>query len=148
MKKMIAVALVFVSVNGFATERFLAKSVTPTRIVLAKDGVGLAQFSVMSRDFPERHVFLAPKSLKSISWESTYYPDNLNETEKICYFQALSIRPDHCKVIQKNSSGSTEEFNSFIFDRHASVMIKHEVKGGKDRGAPAGMDKIVIHYSY
>lgn len=148
MKKMIAVVLVFVSVNGFATERFLAKSATPTRIVVAKAGFGLAQFSVMSADFPERHVFLAPKLLKSISWETTYYPDNLNETVKICYFQALSVSPDHCKVINKNSSGSTEEFNSFIFDRHARVMIKHEVKGGKNRGAPAGMDKIVIKYSY
>lgn len=148
MKKMIAFALVLVSVNSVAAEKFLAKSATPSRIVVAKAGVGLAQFSVMSQDFPRPHVFLAAKKLKSISWETTYFPDNLNEVVEICYFQALSTKPDHCEEIQKNSSGATEEFNSFIFDRHVRVIIRHSVKGGKNNGTPAGVDKIVMHYSY
>lgn len=89
-----------------------------------------------------------PKKLTSIHWKTTYFPDNSDETVEICYLQPGRIDPDHCKEIRPNSSGDVDEFNSFKFDWHAAVWIRHRTGAGKDFGAPAGMDKIVINYSY
>ena len=147
MKKTLVITLALLSVNSFAADEFISKSAVPTRIVVAKDGVGLAQFSMMSFDFPGSHRF-APKKLKGISWRTTYYPDNLNETVQLCYTKPAGSGYDDCRYISPNSSGDMDDFNKYSFDKYARFTFRHEVKGGKNQGAPAGEDSIVVHYSY
>ena len=147
MKKTLAITLALLSVNSFAADEFISKSAAPTRIVVAKAGVGLAQFSMMSFDFPSSHRF-APKKLKGVSWRTTYYPDNLNETVQLCYTKPAGSGYDDCRDISPNSSDSTEYFNKYSFDKYARFTFRHMVKGGKNQGAPAGEDSIVVRYSY
>lgn len=147
MKKTLVITFALLSANSFAADNIISKSAVPTRIVVAKDGVGLGQFPMMSFDFPRSHRF-APKKLKSISWRTTYYPENMNETVQICYTKPAGSGYDDCRDILPNSSGDTDHFNQYSFDKYASFTFRHQVKGGKNQGAPAGEDSIVVHYSY
>jgi len=147
MKKTIVITLALLSANSFAADNFINKSAVPTRIVVAKAGIGLSQLSMMSFDFPKDHRF-APKKLKRISWRTTYYPENMNETVQICYTKPGSFNYDDCQDISPNSSGDMMEFNKYSFDRNATITFRHEVRGGRNQGAPAGEDSIVVHYSY
>lgn len=148
MKNVIAIALALMSVNSFAASGFIERSIKPPRIVVAKDGSAMAQFNVYSSDFRDRQLFLAPKKLTSIEWRATYYPDNTGEFVEICYYQPGRIEHEPCVEIKSNSSGVIYDFNSYKFDKHAKVMIRHSVSGGRNSGAPAGMDSVVINYSY
>ncbi|RRV09492.1 hypothetical protein EGJ27_06930 [Pseudomonas sp. v388] len=148
MKIIIAIALVLVSVSGFAVEKSLTKSLKPGRIIVAKDGSAMAQFSVLSRDFSAPGLLVAKKTLTSVEWRTTHYPDNLNEEVEICYTEPGRIDHVLCEDISPNASGTTDKFNNFKFDMHARVTIRHSVKGGRNSGAPAGMDSVVINYSY
>ncbi|MCQ2994922.1 hypothetical protein QCD79_18905 [Pseudomonas quasicaspiana] len=147
MKKIIAITLVTLSANTFAVESSITKSEVPDRIVVAKAGVGLSQFSMMTMDFPRNQRYL-PKRLESINWTSTYYPNNTGERVHICYTRPGRAGYDQCEEISKNSSGSIEAFNHHSFDRFARITIKHLVSGGQNQGAPAGEDSITVNYSY
>jgi len=147
MKKTLAITLALLSANSFAADNTISKSAVPTRIVVAKAGTGLGQFPMMSFDFPSSHRF-APKKLKGISWRTTYYPQNLNETVQICYTKPAQTGYDDCRDISPNSSGDIDDFNRYSFDRDARFTFRHMVKGGENRGAPAGEDSIVVRYSY
>jgi hypothetical protein len=147
MKKIIAITLVALSANTFAVESSITKSEVPDRIVVAKAGVGLSQFSMMTMDFPRNQRYLSTR-LESINWTSTYYPNNTGENVLICYTRPGRAGYDQCEEISKNSSGSTEAFNHHSFDRFARITIKHLVSGGQNQGAPAGEDSITVHYSY
>ncbi len=147
MKKIIAITLVTLSANTFAAEGVITKSKVPDRIVVAKAGVGLAQFSMMTMDFPKNQRYL-PKKLESINWTTTSYPDNTGEVVQICYTQPANSGYDRCYDISQSPSGSTDAFNHYGFDRFARITIKHLVSGGKNQGAPAGRDSITVRYSY
>jgi len=147
MKKTIVITIALLSTSSFAADNFISKSAVPTRIVVAKAGIGLGQFPIMSFDFPSDHRF-APKQFKGISWRTTYYPENMNETVQICYTKPGSYNYDDCKDISPNSSGDIMEFNKYSFDRNARITFRHKVRGGRNHGAPAGEDSIVVHYSY
>lgn len=147
MKTLFAVALAFVAVNGFAAEGSITKSVKPPRVNIGWDGIATSRFFISTREFPGA-MLAAPKKLKSIQWETTHFPDNTGEEVDICYLQPGRIDPDDCVVVHPNSSGVVEEFNSLKFDWHTEVWIRHKTTGGKNSGASAGMDKIVINYSY
>ena len=147
MKKTLAITIALLSANSFAADNIITKSAAPTRIVVAKAGTGLGQFPLMSFDFPGSHRF-APKKLKGVSWRTTYYPDNLNETVQLCYTKPAGSGYDDCRKISPNSSGDMDDFNQYGFDRDARFTFRHMVKGGKNQGAPAGKDSIVVHYSY
>ena len=147
MKKTIVVTLALLSANSFAADNYISKSAEPSRMVVAKAGIALSQFAMMSFDFPNDHRF-APKKLKGISWRTTYYPENMNETVQICYTKPGNFNYDDCKEISSNSSGDMMEFNKYSFDRSARITFRHKVRGGRNQGAPAGEDSIVVHYSY
>ena len=147
MKKTIVITLALLSANSFAADNYISKSAEPSRIVVAKAGIALSQFAMMSFDFPSDHRF-ALKQLKGISWRTTYYPENMNEMVQICYTKPGSYNYDDCKDISPNSSGEMNEFNNYSFDKYARITFRHMVKGGRDQGAPAGEDSIVVHYSY
>lgn len=148
MKKIIAIAIAVASVNVFAADRSLTKSVKPSRIVVAKDGVALAQFSVMSSDLRGRGLLLAKKQLTSLEYKTTYYPDNFNETVQICYHKPGRVEHEECIEVLPNSSGVIYEFNKYKFDMHARIIIRHSVKGGRDSGRAAGEDSITFNYSF
>jgi hypothetical protein len=46
MKKTLAITLALLSAHSVAADNFISKSAVPTRIVVAKAGIGLAQFSM------------------------------------------------------------------------------------------------------
>lgn len=145
----IAVALAFVSGYSFAAELSITKSVKPDRVVTAKAGRALAQFPVQRSDFPSHALILAPKTLRSVSWSTTYYPDNVGERVQICYSRPYNFSgEDHCVDVNPNSSGVIHEFNSYEFDLHAGIKIRHLVFGGKNYGTAAGVDTVTINYSY
>lgn len=149
MKIIITLALLAFSVNGFSAEKIFAKSVKPPRVVTAKAGYATSRFSFLSTDFREpRELFNADKKITSVYWQSTYFPENLNERVQICYLQPYRVDPDHCIDIEPNSSGITEEFNSFRFGMGAAITIQHRVSGGKNSSYAAGKDAIVVNYSY
>lgn len=146
MKKLLFIAFALFSLNAVAADKSMTKTAKPPRIVVAKDGSAMSQFFVSSSDFSRRGQLLAKKTLTSIEWSTTYYPDNLNEEVEICYSQPGRIDPDLCRPITPNSSGRILDFNSFKFDMHARVTIRHSVKGGRDSGRSAGEDTVVINY--
>lgn len=117
------------------------------RVVIGWDGLATSRFSISTREFPGA-MLTKPKKLESIRWETTHFPDNTGETVEICYLQPGRIDPDHCVDIRPNSSGEVYGFNSFKFDWHTAVWIRHRTTGGKNSGAPADLDKIVFNYSY
>jgi hypothetical protein len=121
--------------------------VKPPRIVIASDGIATSRFFISTREFPGA-MLAKPKKLENIHWQTTHFPDNTDETVEICYLQPGRNDPDHCVPIHKNSAGDVDNFNSFKFDWHTEVWIRHMTKGGKNSGASAGKDKIVINYSY
>lgn len=144
-----ALALALFSVHSFAADMSITKSVKPYRIVTAKAGRGVALFSVVRSDFQSHALLLAPKTLRSVSWSTTHYPDNLGEQVQICYSRPYNFSgDDHCIYIQPNSSGETYEFNSYKFDVQAGIKIRHFVSGGKDYGTAAGVDTVTFNYSY
>lgn len=61
MKKTIVIALALLSANSYAADNYISKSAAPSRIVVAKAGIALSQFTMMSFDFPSDHRF-APKN--------------------------------------------------------------------------------------
>lgn len=148
MKKIIAVVFAITSLNAFAADRTITKSVKPSRIVVAKEGGALAQFTLLSTDFRERGLLGAKKRLTSVEYRTTHYPDNWNEKVQICYSQPGRIEPQHCEDVAENSSGVIYNFNQYKFDMHARITIRHSVDGGKDSGKAAGEDTVVINYSF
>lgn len=146
MKRFTAVIVALLSFNVFAADEHFIKTAKPPHIVVAKDGSAMSQFFVSSSDFSKRGQLLAKKTLTGIEWRTTYYPDNLFEEVEICYSQPGRIDPDLCRPITPNASGRISDFNSFKFDMHARITIRHSVKGGRDSGRSAGEDTVVINY--
>jgi hypothetical protein len=146
MRKFTVFAVALLSLNAFAADKSLTKSAKPPHIVVAKNGGAMSQFNVMSYDFSGRGMLLAKKTLTSIDWRTTHYPENLNEEVEICYTEPGRIEYALCRKIDPDSSGTTYAFNSFKFDMHARVTIRHSVKGGRDSGRSAGEDTVVINY--
>ncbi len=146
MKKFIVIAVALSSLYASAADKSLTKTAKPPHIVVAKNGSAMSQFFVSSSDFSERGLLQAKKRLTSIDWRTTHYPDNLSEEVQICYNQPGRINHDLCLPITPNASGRIMDFNSFKFDMHARVTIRHSVRGGRNSGRSAGEDTVVINY--
>lgn len=132
--------------SALAVDATITKSVAPNIIVVSNLGTGLAQFSLLTSDFPSG-TGLKTKYLNRIDWRSTSYPGHVGETVELCYFATYSSTST-CIPISINSAGSTTFFNGRPFGPGAKVMLRHTLYGGAQPAYPAGQDSVVISYSY
>lgn len=148
---LIPLAAAAFAVNGpaYAIDDFIAKTIRPDIInVTSNGGTGLAQFSVISTDFPSGTLG-DPKKLQAIEWITTSYPQNLDEIVELCYQRPFNSNQTDCREIQPNSSGTFTEFNEQTFGNGSRVIIRHKVSaGGAQVGHPAGNDSVTFRYSY
>ena len=146
--RMIAVALALASAQALAAESSITKSLKPDNIVIATRGIASSQFHIARSDFPNQVMIAATKTIRSVSWDVTRYPDNLGETIDICYSRPYNTSWfEHCRRVD-GPTGSTSEFNAYRFDIGAKFVIQHRVSGGKNHSAAVGLDTLTINYNY
>ncbi|MNF93099.1 hypothetical protein D3C84_757630 [compost metagenome] len=114
---------------------------------MVNNGTGLAQFPLLSTDFPSGTRSLT-KTLQGIDWSTTSYPNNTGETVELCYYRPYSSNPVSCTGILPNSSGTLTNYNGQSFGNGAKVIIRHRVQGGQQPGYPAANDTVTFRYSY
>ncbi|WP_141439662.1 hypothetical protein [Vreelandella titanicae] len=137
-----------ISINAHATDASITKSVSPgSMLVLPNGGTRMSQFGLISSDFP-RGTLPKRKTLTSIEWQTTWYPEGEGETLELCYFRPYSRTEVGCRAIQPNSSGTINDFNNQRFDNGAKVTIFHRVNGGRDVIQPVGQDIVTFRYTY
>lgn len=147
MKKLLALFLILASSYSYATDATITKTVKPDNIIVVNNGTGLAQFGLLSTDFPSGTGNMT-KTLQGIDWNTTYYPNNTGETVELCYYRPYNSNPVSCTDILPNSSGTLTTYNSQTFGNGAKVIIRHRVQGGQQPGYPAGTDTVTFRYSY
>lgn len=143
MKKLLPVALMFVSVAASAAEFSVTKSQKPNDIFRT----GTAAFSmhrISGTDYPLSAAFRS--NLKSIAWTSTFYPQSTGEEASLCNRRTNGA--EICIPITKGASGSTDYFNNLNFEYAGYFMIKHTQAGGPMRSQPIGNDSLTFHMSY
>lgn len=143
MRKLLPVALLFVSMSGVAAEFSVTKSMAPFSIY--KPGYkGISVHQVMGVDYPRGAKTVS--RLKSISWSTTLYPNATDETVELCYLALGTV--ETCRPISPNSSGETKEFNHLPYEYVTRVIIKHSIKSGPLNSKPAGQDSVRFNLSY
>lgn len=149
MKKLpaLALALAMASSYSYAIDATITKTVTPNVIIVVTGGTGLAQFNLLSGDFPSG-TLSKPKTLQGIDWNTTLYPNNTGETVELCYYRPYASTPVGCTNILPNASGTVTAYNNQTFGPGAKVIIRHQVQGGQQPGYPAGSDTVTFRYSY
>lgn len=148
MKTLLPLVLVLASASSFAVDAAITKTASPGVIVVTNGGTGLAQFGLLSAYFPTG-TSLKTKTLRSINWQTTFYPNHPNETVELCYYRPYSSTAVGCVPINPpHSSGIVNNFNSQPFGPGARVIIRHYVNGGPQPASPAGLDTVTFNYSY
>ncbi|MDP9942728.1 hypothetical protein [Ectopseudomonas alcaliphila] len=143
-----ALVALFGAGHAYAVDATISKSVKPDNIlVLSNGGSGLAQFGLISSDFPPRTANLT-KTLKGIEYTTTSYPSHAGEEVEMCYYRPYNSTPYGCVDLLPNSSGVVSYFNNVSFGPGAKILIRHVVTSGPNPGYPAGNDQIVIRFSY
>jgi hypothetical protein len=146
MKRLLALALALVSSYSYAVDAYITKVDAPDNVVVVP-GTGLAQFSLITSNFPSG-TGLKTKTLQGIDWSTTSYPNN-TEWVELCYYRPYNnTAPVGCEVISASSSGTVNTFNSQSFGPGASVIIRHHVLSGQKPAYPAGTDTVTFRYSY
>ncbi|MDO4683169.1 MAG: hypothetical protein Q4B17_10340 [Lautropia sp.] len=148
MKYVAAIIFSMLSVSVQAGDVSIYKEGKPTSVFILDGtgkGSGTSRFYLISTDFP-RGTLSKMKTLKSIYWKTTYYPNNTGEKVRLCYIRPYSTREEGCVSISPNSSGSVTNFNNYKFGNGAGVNIRHEVTGGDKFGRPAGKNFIIFNY--
>lgn len=149
-KYILALALGLASLSSFATDATITKSVSPGSSSVVPTAT-LAIMSMYYGDFPSG-TSSATKTITSIDWSTTHYPNNPGETVELCYTRPNQSNPIACMNVLPNSSQTgVTSFNSYLFGNGAQFMFRHKLPAGGTKPAlPAtgGVDTIVIRYSY
>jgi hypothetical protein len=143
-KKLLPLALMFVSVTGMAGEFSVTKTERPNAIF--KSGVkAFSMHRLNNRDYPTG-ASMYMSQLVGISFSATSFPQSIGETAEICWKQQDAS--EDCIPITPGSSGYTNHFNSLTFGYASFMMIKHSQTGGPNRSSPIGSDSITFHVRY
>ncbi|MFJ5296825.1 hypothetical protein ACIQAL_09900 [Pseudomonas sp. NPDC088368] len=141
-KKLLPLALVFVSMSGMAGEFSVTKSKMPYRIVVSP-GAGGASFPIGYMDTRPRAMY----TLESIDWSTTGFPQSVGERVELCY--ASGSNPDSCEEIAPNSSGTSYRFKGELFRPGSIAVIRHwSAAGGARNSQPSGEDRVRFNLSY
>ncbi len=136
----------------FAAESTVSKSAAPGPVLILSNAnidpsIGFSRFNISHSDIP-RDASLKPKELLEIRWNTTYYPQTLNDSVELCYYRPFSSTRS-CETIFPNSSGVILRFNDQPFGPGSIIDIRHSVLGGSPPYArPAGVDSIILKYRY
>jgi hypothetical protein len=141
-KKLMPLALVFVSLSGVAGEYSVTMADTPNLITIP-GGTGLSVYTVRSTDIQSRTL----AKVVSIDWNTTGYPQSIGENVEIC-FRVLGGRTI-CEPIAPNSSGTVYSFAGQSFYPGAGVNIRHTTQvGGARNSRPSGQDMVRFNLRY
>ena len=125
MKILLPLVFVLASAPSFAVDAAITKTASPGVIIVTNGGTGLAQFNILSANFPSG-TLSKTKTLLGIDWQTTLYPNNPGETVQLCYYRPYSSTEVGCTTILRNSSGTVSNFNTQPFGPGAKVIIRHD----------------------
>ena len=144
MKKLLPVALLFVSVASVAADF----SVTTTRTPINIMGPGHNAFTRHQLKLSEYPRGAAMSSrLRRPSWSATVFPESTGETAEICYRRG-GVHNSHCEPITPGLSGSTELFNKYGYSYATDVLIRHRAEEGPWSSKPLGTESVTFHLSH
>lgn len=89
MKILLPLVFVLASAPSFAVDAAITKTASPGVIIVTNGGTGLAQFNILSANFPSG-TLSKTKTLLGIDWQTTLYPNNPGETVQLCYYRPYS----------------------------------------------------------
>lgn len=143
MKKMLPVALFFISLSGVAAEFTVTTSEIPRAI--SRPGVdAFSSHYLKALEFP-RGVFPSAR-IKSISWSTAGYPDSTGVTAKLCLGVAAS--EEICEDIRSASVGDSSVLNGQLYRYAYGMRIRHSSTGGPRFSRPSGKDSLTITFTY
>jgi hypothetical protein len=143
MKKMLPVALFFISLSGVAAEFTVTTSEMPRAI--SRPGVdAFSSHYLKALEFP-RGVFPSAR-IKSISWSTASYPRSTGEKVKLCL--GITLQEELCENITPNSQGPSNYFNGRLFQYAYGMKFRHSAEGGERFSRPSGRDSLTITFTY
>ncbi|MBC3954849.1 hypothetical protein [Pseudomonas triticifolii] len=144
MKKLLPVALLFVSVASVAADFSVTTTRTPTSIM----GPGHSAFTRHQLRLSEYARGAAMNSrLRGISWSATIFPESTGEEAKICY-RRDGVNETACRAITPGERDSTDAFNHLGFSYATDVLIKHKAANGPWKSNPVGPESVTFHLTY
>ncbi|QXI29836.1 hypothetical protein [Pseudomonas vanderleydeniana] len=145
MKKILSLALILASTQTFAADASITKSQKPPSF-FSYISTATSIHRTLLADFT--HPTNVQMKLKGLRWNTTFFPDAINERVKLCYFEPYSNAEVDCQFITPNSTGTTTLFNQKRFGHGAKVHLTHLTDDLKKPAHPAGEDSITFEYSY
>jgi hypothetical protein len=143
MKKVLPIALLFVSLSGVAAEFTVTTTGRPD--VISRPGVGAFSFHrLRAKDFP-REAYPSAR-IKSISWSTTQYPRSTNESAKLCL--GISASQELCEDIRANASGQSRLLVGQLYQYAYGIWIRHAAEEGPRFSRPSGTDSLTITLTY
>jgi|GEM_PF-3012674 len=142
MKKILPLALLFVSVSSVAVDRSWTKTDTPSRMLFSSFAT-LSNFTPLASELRGKGLGEYPK-ITSVEWASTYYPGSVGETVELCQITGKK----ECERIMPDSFGMTRKFNKLTFTNTTFFVIRHAREAGEINTLPAGRERVVVHYTY
>lgn len=142
-RKLLPLALMFVSISGVAAEASVTKTATPNSLSRIS-GKAISMHRVSGTDYPRGSSMSA--ALVGVSWSATSYPQSIGEFAELC--MKRQGEQEDCHSITPGSSGFTQVFNNSLLGYASYIMIKHGQTGGPARSLPAGSNSVTFHLSY
>lgn len=144
MKKLMPLALLFVSVSAFAGEFTVVKSKSPDTMI----NPGRATFTIHRPTFGDypRGAYGQTK-IKYIEWRRASYPASPDTTAELC-FRPTPGREEICEDINSGTFGRVDKFNNMSFWYASDVIIRHKSEAGARNSRPVGMDSVTFHFTY
>lgn len=143
MKKLLPLALLFVSVSAMAGEFSVVKSKSP-----GVNRPGPASFTIHRPTFADypRGAYGQTK-IKYIDWSTANYPASPGMTVELC-FRATPGRDSDCEVIAPGAFGRSHKFSGQSFWYASDVLIRHQTTAGPSNSRPVGQDSVTFHFTY
>ena len=141
-KKLLPLALVFVSMSGMAADYAITKTATPYSIMGTVRGHSMHR--VMGQDYPRGYRY--EPALVGISWNATVFPKSTGVTAELCMNRQGAS--ENCMPITPGSNGYTQYFNHGVLGYTTNMIIRHTQEGGPARSVPAGSNSVTFHIRY
>lgn len=141
-KKLMPLALVFVSLSGVAADFAITKTATPYSMLGTARGHSMHR--IMGHEYPRGYA--SRPALVGVSWRATSFPQSVGEKAELC--MNGSGGGQDCIPITPGSSGHTEYFNTQSLVYTDNMIIRHSHESGPMRSQPAGSNSVTFHIRY